>query len=291
MRRQMKLRIMLAVAVVFMLSQLGWAQAANLRDVRTGKHEKFTRVVFEFQDNVLFESPEIKEKGTFSVVFLDSSTTLPRLTLFKTGPIQLVHSVEFVRQQSNLIANVRLSFPYFILKAYPLSAPNRVVVDAYPLSSPPEKSEQNESLSEKPSTETSTAPEKKELNNPPQKVLEEAADSQSITSSSEGKSGLKEMHASEKAFSNNVSKQMPGKLIGSLSSDNGSAMTQIYLLTVLNVLTGVIVVLMIVTLLKKKHMIDLGHLLEIMEFIKTSDESIETIDAQLKNAFKEYDES
>jgi hypothetical protein len=28
-----------------------------------------------------------------------------------------------------------------------------------------------------------------------------------------------------------------------------------------------------------------------MEFIKTSDESIETIDAQLKNAFKEYDES
>jgi hypothetical protein len=59
----------------------------------------------------------------------------------------------------------------------------------------------------------------------------------------------------------------------------------------LNVLTSVIVLLMIVTLLKKKHMIDLGHLFEIMEFIKTSDESIETIDAQLKNAFKEYDES
>jgi hypothetical protein len=68
-------------------------------------------------------------------------------------------------------------------------------------------------------------------------------------------------------------------------------MTQIYLLAVLNVLTGVIVVLMLFTLLKKRHTIDFGHLSEIMEFIKTSDESIETIDAQLKNAFKEYDES
>lgn len=291
MRRQMKLRIMLMVAVVFMLSQLGWAQAANLRDVRTGKHEKFTRVVFEFQDNVLFESPEIKEKGTFSVVFLDSSTTLPRLTLFKTGPIQLVHSVEFVRQKSNLIANVRLSFPYFILKAYPLSAPNRVVVDAYPLSSPPEKSEQNESLSEKPLTETSTALEKNELNNAPQKVLEEAPGSQSMTPSNVEKSELKETQASEKAFSDNVSNQMPEKLAGSPSSDNGNVMAQIYLLAVLNVLTGVIVVLIIVTLLKKRHMIDLGHIFEIMEFIKTSDESIETIDAQLKNAFKKYDES
>ena len=84
---------------------------------------------------------------------------------------------------------------------------------------------------------------------------------------------------------------MPEKHIGSPSSTNGSAMTQIYLLAALNVLTSVIVVLMIFTLLKKRQSVDVGHLLEIMEFIKTSDESIETIDAQLKNAFKEYDES
>ena len=162
MKRQMKLRIMLIVAVIFTLSQLGWAQAANLRDVRTGKHEKFTRVVFEFQNNVQFESPEIKGKGKLSVVFLDSSTTLPRLTLLKTGPIQRVQSIKFVRQKSNLIANVQLSFPYFILKSYSLSGPNRVVIDAYQVLSPPEKSEKKESLREKPSIRTTTAPEKKE---------------------------------------------------------------------------------------------------------------------------------
>ncbi|MDH3358017.1 MAG: hypothetical protein OEM06_11160, partial [Desulfobacteraceae bacterium] len=253
--------------------------------------EKFTRVVFEFQDNVLFESPEIKGKGKFSVVFLDSSTTLPRLTLFKTGPIQLVHSIEFVRQKSILIANVRLSFPYFILKAFPLSGPNRIVVDAYQVSSPPEKSEQKESLPEKPSTETSKAPEENELKNAPQKVLEKTADSQSITPLVVEKSGLKETQPPEKVFSNKVSNQIPDKHVESPSSAKGSAMTQIYLLAALNVLTSVIVVLMIFMLLKKKHVIDFGHVFEIMEFIKTSDKNIETIDAQLKNAFKEYDES
>lgn len=280
----------LIVAVVFTLSQLGWAQAANLKDVRTGKHEKFTRVVFEFQNNVLFESPEIKGKGRFSVVFLDSSSTLPSLTLFKTGPIQLVHSIEFVRQKSNLIANVRLSFPYFILKAFPLSDPSRIVVDAYQVSSPPEKFQQKESLRKQPLTETSKTPEK-ELKNAPQKVVEKDTGSQSITPSAVEKSVLKETQTPENAFSNKVSNQIPEKHIGSPSSANTSAMTQIYLLAMLNVLTVIIIVLMIFTLLKKRHMIDFGHLFEIMEFIKTSDESIETIDDQLKNAFKEYDES
>ena len=291
MNRQMKLRLLLIVAAVFTLSQLGWAQAANLKDVRTGKHEKFTRIVFEFQDNVLFESPEIKGKGKFSVVFLDSSTTLPRLTLFKTGPIQLVHSIEFDRQKSNLIANVRLSFPYFILKAFPLSAPDRIVVDAYQVSSLPEKPEQNESLRQKASAETSTAPEKKESKNAPQKDLEKAVGSQSLPPADVETSGLTETQASENAFSNKTSNQIPEEQIGSPSSANGDAMTQIYLLAVLNVLTSVIVVLMVFTLLKKRHTIDFGHLFEIMEFIKASDENIETIDVQLKRAFKEYDDA
>jgi hypothetical protein len=291
MNRQMKLRLLLIVAAVFTLSQLGWAQAANLKDVRTGKHEKFTRVVFEFQDNVLFESPEIKGKGKFSVVFLDSSTTLPRLTLFKTGPIQLVHSIEFDRQKSNLIANVRLSFPYFILKAFPLSAPDRIVVDAYQVSSLPEKPEQKESLRQKASAETSTAPEKKESKNAPQKDLEKAVGSLSLPPADVETSGLTETQASENAFSNKTSNQIPEEQIVSPSSANGNAMTQIYLLAVLNVLTSVIVVLMVFTLLKKRHAIDFGHLFEIMEFIKASDENIETIDVQLKHAFKEYDDA
>jgi hypothetical protein len=278
-----KIRLMLTVASVFMLSQLGWAQAANLRDVRTGKHEKFTRVVFEFQDNVLFENPEIKGKGKFSLVFLDSSTSLPHLTLFKTGPIQLVHSIELVKQKSNLAANVQLSFPYFILKAFSLSGPNRVVVDVYQVVSPNEKFEQKESLSEKPLTGTSTAPEEKEL--------EKADSSQTVTPPDMGKSEMRETQPHENAVSNKTSNQITDKHRESPSFGNKNSMTQVYLLAGLNVLTGVIVVLLMFMLLKKKHMTDFDQLDEIMDFIKRSDESIDTIDARLKNAFKEYDES
>ena len=278
-----KTRFMLTVVAVFMLSQLGWAQAANLRDVRTGKHEKFTRVVFEFQDNVLFENPTIKGKGKFSLVFLDSSTSLPNLTLFKTGPRQLVHSIQFVKQKSNLAANVQLSFPYFILKAFSLSDPNRVVVDVYQVVSPNEEFEQNESLSEKPLTETPTAPEEKES--------EKAKSSQVITPPDMGKSEMRETQPHEIAVSNKTSNQITDEHPGSPNFDNKKSMTQIYLLAGLNVLTGVIVILMIFTLLKKKHMTDFDQLDEIMDFIKRSDESIDTLDAQLKNAFKEYDES
>jgi hypothetical protein len=102
---------------------------------------------------------------------------------------------------------------------------------------------------------------------------------------------LKETQLPENAFSNKASNQITEKHFESSNFANEGSMTQIYLLAVLNVLTGVIVVLMIFTLSKKKHMIDLDHLYEIMEFIKTSDKSIDTINAQLKNAFKEYDES
>jgi len=289
--KQMKLRILLIAAVVFTLSQPGWAQAVNLKDVRTGKHDKFTRIVFEFQDNVLFENPEIKGKGNFSVLFLDSSTTLPRLTLFKTGPIQLVHSIELTRQKSNLTANVRLSFPYFILKAFPLSGPDRIVIDAFPVASPPGTSEQKEFSREEPLDETSPPPEEKDLKNAPQKGLEKEDANPAITLPGAENSGVKKSQPPDKVFSNTVSNQMSEARTGTPSSSNGSAMTQIYLLAVLNVLTSVIAVLMIFMLLKKRRAIDFDHLFEIMEFIKTSDESIETIDAQLKNAFKEYDDS
>ena len=117
----MKLRRILIIAAAFLLLQFDWAAAANLSKVRTGKHENFARIVFEFQSAVQFKKPEIKGKGKFSLVFLNSTTNLPHLTAYKTGKTQLVRSVEFIRQKSNLTAVVSLTFPYFILKTPPFS--------------------------------------------------------------------------------------------------------------------------------------------------------------------------
>jgi hypothetical protein len=265
--------------------------AADLSYVRTGKHENFSRVVFEFQNAVQFKNPEIKGKGKFSLVFLNSTTKLPRLTLYKTGKTQLVHSVEFVRQKSDLTAIVRLSFPYFILKSYALSAPDRIVVDAYWMSSPPETSEQKESLPKEPVTEPLPTPEKKEVKNILQKTPEKAAPDPAITPLAVQKPVLNESQAPQNVFSKKISNSVPEEKEVSPPSSKENSIAPIYLLSVLNVLTGCIVVMLFFTLFRKKQMIDVGHLCEILDFIKASDQSIAALDTQIQNAFKKYDQS
>lgn len=102
-----------------------------LSSVRTGEHGKFTRIVFEFQNAVQFKNPKIIDKGKFSVLFLDCSTDLPLLTVYWADSFQKVKSVKFIKNKSNLTAEVKLTFPHFLLKAFSLSNPDRVVVDAY----------------------------------------------------------------------------------------------------------------------------------------------------------------
>lgn len=56
--------------------------------MKTEEHENFTRVVFEFQNAVQFEDPEIKDKGKFSVQFFDCFTNLNPLTVYWTDSLQ-----------------------------------------------------------------------------------------------------------------------------------------------------------------------------------------------------------
>lgn len=104
--------------------------------VRTEEHENFTRIVFEFQNAVQFKDLRIKDKGKFSMQFLDSSTNLDPLTVYWTDSLQKVQSIKFVKDNPNITANVTLTFPYSRLKSFSLSDPDRVVVDAYSISAP-----------------------------------------------------------------------------------------------------------------------------------------------------------
>jgi hypothetical protein len=287
----MKLRLTLILAVSFLLVRYDWAAAADLSHVRTGKHEKFARVVFEFQNAVQFKNPEITGKGKFSLVFLNGATKLPRLTLYKTGKTQLVHSIEYVRQESNLTAIVRLTFPYFILKSYALSAPDRIVVDAYWMSPPPDNSEQMGSLPKEPVTAPSPSPDKKEIKNILQKTPEKAAPEASVTPLTKEKSLLNESQTPQNVFSNKMSNQVSEEMKAHPPYSKGNSNAQTYLLAILDVIAGCIVVLLIFTLFKKKQTINIGHLCEILDFIKASDQSITAIDAQIQSAFKKYDQS
>lgn len=161
--------IVLLVFFFSLQTEFGFCEQKNqsiLSSVRTGEHEKFTRIVFEFQNAVQFKDPKIKDKGKFSILFLNSSTDLPPLTVYWTDSFQKVQSVEFFKDKSNLTANVTLTFPYFMLKAFSLSDPDRVVLDAYSLSASSKNSIPNTSLNEDVSSQVSKRPETKESKKP-----------------------------------------------------------------------------------------------------------------------------
>ena len=160
------------VAAVLLMLQTAETQAANLKYVRTAKHQDFTRMVFEFQSPAQFKEPVIDGKGKFTVVFPDSTTVLPRQILYKKTQIQPLRSIEFIQKGTLLTAGIKLSFPYFKLKAFSLSHPDRVVIDAYLITSPTREVVPDESLHAKPSEKESKEPEPKESKAMPEESSE-----------------------------------------------------------------------------------------------------------------------
>ncbi|MGB2690633.1 MAG: hypothetical protein WBC36_16760 [Desulfobacterales bacterium] len=237
---------------------MGWAQAADLKYVRAGEHGSFTRVVFEFEGMVRSTEPTIIGRGIFNVIFFDMTTALPRQILNKTT--KGIQSVELIQKESRLTANITLSFPYFKLKTFSLSNPDRFIIDAYRMSSPPKTSEMEESLhaepiNAEPDTEEplQTMPDTEEpLHAEPDKVvLAEPVETDQMIRT--------------KKF-----------------SIDGNYNVQIYLLALLNVLTLIIVALLSLNLLRRRPTIDSERLREVLGSLETTDERIATIDALIK---------
>ncbi|MEA1947446.1 MAG: hypothetical protein U9N83_09120, partial [Thermodesulfobacteriota bacterium] len=151
MTKQMIHRVLLMFFFFLLYTGFGYCEHINqsiLKSVKTEEHDNFTRIVFEFQNTVQLKNPKIKDKGKFSVLFLESSTDLPPSTVYETDSLKKVQSVEFIKNKSNLTADVTLTFPYFMLKVFSLSDPVCVVVDAYQLTASTKDSVSNTSLNE-----------------------------------------------------------------------------------------------------------------------------------------------
>ncbi len=131
----MKTRLALVGFILF-LFQAGSVLGAELRYIRIGEHKTHTRIVFELRGSANFKEPVVKGKGRFSVVFVGTTTSLPKQILSETT--KRVDAIEFVQDKSQLAANVILPFPYFKIKSFALSNPQRVVLDIRQSSSPPE---------------------------------------------------------------------------------------------------------------------------------------------------------
>lgn len=109
-------------------------QAAKLKYVKIGEHESYTRIVFEFKEPVRYSTPVIDPGGKFAVVFFDTTTALP--WQIRLDDTERVETIEFEQQESNLSANVTMSFSAFRLKSFLLAEPDRLVIDVYRLEDP-----------------------------------------------------------------------------------------------------------------------------------------------------------
>ena len=258
------------IAALLLMFQSGETQAANLKYVRTAKHQDFTRIVFEFRNAAQFKEPVIHGEGKFSVVFPDSTTVLPRQFFYKTTQIQAVRSIEFTQNKTLLTAVIKLSFSDFKLKAFSLSDPNRVVIDAYKTMPPPGESVPEKSLHPRSITKESMEteikdPTKGSLNQVPAAPIK----SQSAPN--------------EPATPRQI------KSPESLPSMDKNYTLQTYMLILLNFLTIIIVLLLSFNLWKKKSGMNSKPSGKIPDSLQTVDERIAAVDAMINNELKKHD--
>jgi len=158
-----------------------------------------------------------------------------------------------------LTANITLSFPYFKLKTFSLSNPDRFIIDAYRMSSLPKTSESEESLQAGPLNITPDTEEPSHAE-PDKVVLTEPADTDQM-----------------------IRKKK--------SSIDGNYHVQIYLLALLNILTLIFVALLSLNLLRRIPTINSERLSEVLESLETPDERVATIDALIKKELEKLNRS
>ena len=107
------------------------ANGAELRYIRIGEHNDYTRLVFEFNTTPTYEEPVLNGEKQISVLFSNTSTVLPEKIPGETT--ERIEYLQFQKQDENLTAQVHLAFPLPKLTTLRLSDPPRLVLDIRPL--------------------------------------------------------------------------------------------------------------------------------------------------------------
>lgn len=293
--------------VVLFLCQLASAKGAQLRYIRIGEHEGFTRIVFEFRGPAVFEKPQVKGKGELSVVFPDTTTALPRQ--ISTETTKRVDGITFVQQDAQLMANITVRFPYFTLKPFTLSNPERIVLDVYQTTTPP-KDAVVEAVQRPPERRVvaETAKEKEMANSTKNKIEQavkplEAPDRPADKPVTQGAQRDSQRSLQETAIESRalpkelatavaeITKPAPDTESASVNRSLQHSPWQTYPLAILIILSIVIVALLSFIIFQKRRGPGSRHIGGTLEATFEAGESIAAIDKRIKDAFKQFDES
>ncbi|MEW5909952.1 MAG: hypothetical protein AB1659_09155 [Thermodesulfobacteriota bacterium] len=104
--------------------------AATLTYVRIGVHKEFTRIVFELNKQALCEEPVEQSPGTCSIKLLNTKTDLN--STIPGQPKAKVKAIDLIKDESDLIAVIRLTYSQFEANSFILPNPYRIVLDIRP---------------------------------------------------------------------------------------------------------------------------------------------------------------
>lgn len=124
-----RLSIYAGVAALFGLANM--AIASELKDIRIGEYDEFTRVVFEFTDAVAPQHFDDRTPGRLTVEFPNTQPHLIRKIPTDRSP--RIDDAQLWQTESVLSAVLLFPFDRFRFDFFTLAEPNRIAIDIFPL--------------------------------------------------------------------------------------------------------------------------------------------------------------
>jgi hypothetical protein len=270
--------------------------AAQLKDIRVGEYDGFTRVVFELDRPIA--SPQIKTKtsGQLSVSFSKSEPALARKIPIERS--RHVHDIQIWQHQEELSAVVYFDYPHIRFESFLLSSPSRIVVDVFPVPVPPSTQPAEalhpEIIKQQNIHDTSV---KKLIENLDHKAVEKAH--QPFEKPSLHQSEI-DTGQSTKTTKEDVQPQQPKQRMSDSKAlkspppvQNGKSAPsrlQFYLVVILVIITIIILILLLLMLLARNRFINDKHTLSVGEHLEHQNKKIADLNSRIKQQFKRYEE-
>ena len=304
---------MLALMVSFVL-MAAVASAATLQEIRTGKKSDFTRLVFQFEAPPRFQ---VKDKAAPNELFLTFLETSSGLLQSKQNNFSApVETIAVHQDGPHLVAVVALSIPGYRLKTFTLTEPHRVVFDLYPAAA----EESLVLLNKLVIKESAEAGPTKKLPAPSAKESEPATIEDHPTPATESKPAATEPEPKSQSTRTGPVRRSGSRKKPRNDGNPGNASTRKTLDTITEssqakaspekgamavalgkfqqnlilVLAGISIVILALVgflLLQKRNNAEKNHPIESGQELKTTADIMASIDARIKEKFKQYEEA
>lgn len=272
------------------------AIAAQLKDIRVGEYDGFTRVVFELDAPIASPQIETKKSGQLSVSFSKSQPALVRKIPIERS--RHVHDIQIWQHQGELSAVVFFDYPHIRFESFPLSAPPRIAVDVFPVPVPP---------STEPAEALHTEIIKQKNNNDmPANALTGNLGEKAVGRADRPfeESSLRQSEIDEdrstKMAEEDVQPQLPRQRVSKSNTSksrtplrnekSAPSRLQFYLVVILVIITIIILMLLFLMLLARNRLTNDKNALSAGGHLEHQNKKIADLNSRIKEQFKRYEE-